>query len=70
MSSLPAVEVPALGASCLQVHRFSGCKASSLLALLAAAAVLPATITPAAVTNYVWDSKAPSAAGSSRWVAC
>ena len=65
MSSLPVVKVPTLDASCLQVHRFTPGKTSRLLALLAAA-VLPATITPAAVTNYVWDGNS-GGGGNSRW---
>ena len=61
MSPLPPVEIPALDASCLRVHRFSPRKTLHLLALLAAS--LPATL-PAAVTNYVWDG---NATGNSRW---
>ena len=65
MLPLPAVEVPALDASCLEVHQFTRRKTSSLLAMLAF--VLPATVASAAVTNYVWDGNAPLATGSSRW---
>ena len=65
MSSLPTVEVPVLDASCLQVHRFTRKKTSTLLVLLAA--VLPATVVSAAVTNYVWDGNAPGGGGNSRW---
>ena len=66
MSSLPPVEVPTFDASCLQVHQFTRRKTASLLAMLAVAA-LPATIAPAAVTNYVWDGNAPTASGNPRW---
>ncbi len=63
MSTLPVVKVPTLDASCLQVHRFTRRKTASLLAMLAAA-VLPATVASAAVTNYVWDGNGP---GNARW---
>ena len=64
MSSLPAVEVPVLDASCLQVHRFTRRKTAGLLAMLAL--VLPATVVSAAVTNFVWDGNA-GGGGNSRW---
>lgn len=64
MPFLPAVEVPALDASYLRVHRFSPRKTTRLLALLAT--LLPATL-PAAVTNYVWDGNAPTGSGNPRW---
>lgn len=67
MSSLPVVEVPTLDASCLQVHQFARRKTANLLAMLAVAA-LPASVAPAAVTNYVWDGNAPlGGGGNSRW---
>lgn len=61
MPCLPALDVHALDASCLRLHRFSRRKTRSLLAMLAM--VLPVAAN-AAVTNYIWDG---GATGLPRW---